>query len=328
MQPYLISVIVPVYNVERYLEQCLHSILSQSYKNIEVILVDDGSTDNSGKICDEYAAKDSRIKVMHQQISGGVASARNAALSVAHGEYIGFVDADDWIATNMYDTLLKFAKSYTADIVMGNTIDVLHSGKTQYMPMLSAAIKHIKCEEFWKLFIQHGTCKTLWNKLFTRKILENIRFDTSFVRASDVNFLLEVLKRSPTIIYIPQNVYYYRHNSNSITKQKKISYWKSEMRLWNNIRQTLPPALWKFAVSPYLTRLYTLCILIILQDRTDKYEVDLKGLIQTCKLYKNSLNQLNNKGLRWFAYCFINCPNFTIHLLRLPCIRKICILLL
>ena len=98
----LISIIIPVYNVAVYLPRCLDSILAQTYKNLEIILVDDGSKDNSGKVCDEYALKDSRIKVIHQK-NQGVSVARNAGLRIAKGDYIGFVDSDDYIETNMYE---------------------------------------------------------------------------------------------------------------------------------------------------------------------------------------------------------------------------------
>ncbi|HCI64916.1 MAG TPA: glycosyl transferase, partial [Clostridiales bacterium] len=101
----LISVIVPVYRVEAFLPRCLDSIRGQTYKNLEIILVDDGSPDNCGKICDEYAEMDSRIRVIHKK-NGGLSSARNAGLDVAVGDYIGFVDSDDWIAPEMYETLL------------------------------------------------------------------------------------------------------------------------------------------------------------------------------------------------------------------------------
>ena len=111
----LISIIVPVYNVEQYLDDCLISIINQTYKNIEIILIDDGSTDKSGKICDEYAKKDSRIIVIHKE-NGGVSSARNAGLRIAKGAYIGFVDPDDWIAEDMYEVLYSNAKKYDADV--------------------------------------------------------------------------------------------------------------------------------------------------------------------------------------------------------------------
>src|ERR1035437_5330472 len=110
-----ISIIVPIYNIERYLSKCIDSILVQTFINFELILVNDGSTDNCGKIINEYAQKDSRIVVIHKK-NGGVSSARNAGLDLAQGEYIGWVDADDYIATDMYETLYHLAIDYNADI--------------------------------------------------------------------------------------------------------------------------------------------------------------------------------------------------------------------
>ena len=111
----LISVIVPIYNVEKYLDRCVDSIINQTYKNLEIILVDDGSPDNCLAICDSWAEKDRRIKVIHKE-NGGVSSARNSALDIASGDYIGFVDSDDWIEPDMYEILIKNAKKYDADI--------------------------------------------------------------------------------------------------------------------------------------------------------------------------------------------------------------------
>ena len=107
----LISVIVPVYNVEDYLDRCIESIINQTYKNLEIILVDDGSTDSSGKKCDEYALRDGRIKVFHKE-NGGVSSARNMGLDIATGDYIGFVDSDDLLEHNMYEMLLNNAEKH------------------------------------------------------------------------------------------------------------------------------------------------------------------------------------------------------------------------
>ena len=113
----LITVVVPVYNTGELLRECVDSILAQTYKNLEIILVDDGSTDSSGEICDQYSLKDSRISVYHQKNSGQ-ASARNYALSIARGEYIGFVDSDDYIAPNMYETMVDSLERNDADIVV------------------------------------------------------------------------------------------------------------------------------------------------------------------------------------------------------------------
>ena len=111
----LISVIVPVYNVEKYLVQCINSILNQTIKNLEIILVDDGSLDNSGKICDEFSKKDDRIVAIHKE-NNGLSSARNAGLEIANGNYIGFVDSDDWLDEHMYEILLKLIKENNSDI--------------------------------------------------------------------------------------------------------------------------------------------------------------------------------------------------------------------
>ena len=113
----LISVIVPIYNVEDYLCRCVDSILTQTYKNIEVILVNDGSTDNCGKICDEYALKDKRVKVIHKK-NGGIADARNAGLDICCGDYIGFVDSDDYIAEDIYEVLYDFARTNILDVAI------------------------------------------------------------------------------------------------------------------------------------------------------------------------------------------------------------------
>ena len=105
MSNVMLSIIVPVYNVEKYIGKCIESIVNQTYKDLEIILVDDGSTDNSGKICDEWARKDKRIKVIHKK-NGGLSDARNAGLDICTGDYIGFVDSDDYIELNMYEDLL------------------------------------------------------------------------------------------------------------------------------------------------------------------------------------------------------------------------------
>ena len=118
----LISVIVPVYNVEKYLDRCMKSILQQTYHRLEIILVDDGSTDASAAMCDAYARRDSRIRVVHKQ-NGGLSDARNAGLELAAGDYIGYVDSDDWIEPDMYEYLLENALKYQADIAVCGRVE-------------------------------------------------------------------------------------------------------------------------------------------------------------------------------------------------------------
>ena len=124
MEEDLISIVIPVYKVEKYLEKCIESVLKQTYTNLQIILVDDGSPDNCGKICDEYAKRDSRIDVIHK-VNGGLSEARNVGISKAKGRYIGFVDSDDYIKENMYEILLNLIKEYNADASICNLYDVI-----------------------------------------------------------------------------------------------------------------------------------------------------------------------------------------------------------
>ena len=124
----LISVIVPIYNVEKYLERCVESIINQTYKNLEIILVDDGSPDNCPQMCDDYAKKDSRIKVVHKK-NGGLSDARNAGMKVATGEYVSFIDSDDYISLDFYETLLETIVDNDSDIVECSVVKFYENGK-------------------------------------------------------------------------------------------------------------------------------------------------------------------------------------------------------
>ena len=178
----MISIIVPVYNVEKYLNRCVDSIINQTYKNLEIILVDDGSTDNSGKICDEYQKKDSRIKVIHKT-NGGMSSARNAGLDIATGNYIAFVDSDDYIALNMMATM----RGYVVD----NNVDMAVCGFTRLTEnkILSERGKEVICGIYnpEKLFESETAhidgvkdrvslyTESLCNKLYKRYIFDDLR---------------------------------------------------------------------------------------------------------------------------------------------------------
>lgn len=204
----MISIIVPVYNVEKYLSKCIDSILAQTYKNFELILVDDGSPDRCGDICDTYA-KDERVIVIHQK-NQGVSAARNAGLKIAKGEYIGFVDPDDWIDSHMYEDMYKVFKMNQVDLVIcgydyfdedGN-IDM----NRQYV---------IKPNEFLTQkdvmyhfsdmppTIRHGVC----NKLFRKKILQNQIFKEGLHSSEDVLFLNEYALKTKNAIFIHKPYY-------------------------------------------------------------------------------------------------------------------------
>ncbi len=191
-----LSIIVPVYKVEPYLRRCVDSILAQTFRDFELILVDDGSPDGCPDICDEYAAKDSRIIVIHQK-NQGVSAARNAALDIARGEYIGFVDSDDWIEPEMYEKLIDAIKENGTDVAICGSAYADESGvsyRTAEKNELSLDQEELIKELFGKPNRIGGGCCT---KVFCKKCLDNTRFDPAVAYAEDWIFLFNVFLHCP-----------------------------------------------------------------------------------------------------------------------------------
>ena len=216
----LISIIVPIYKVEKYLERCICSILNQTYKNIEVILVDDGSPDNCGKICDEYSMKDNRIKVIHKE-NGGLSSARNAGLKIATGDYIGFVDSDDWIEHTMYERLIANAVKYDAQISVGGVVDLLEleDGYEVRKTTFNGNVK-IECldkkDAMKKFFLESWSA---WDKIYKRDVHKDIMFPEGKIN-EDEAIAMRILDRCDKIVYTNEVFYNYISRPNSITTSK------------------------------------------------------------------------------------------------------------
>lgn len=218
-----ISVIVPIYNVENYLKQCLDSIVNQTYKNLEIILIDDGSIDRSGKICDEYKLKDNRIKVIHKA-NEGLSAARNVGLLYATGEYISFIDSDDFIDINMYTILYNNINETKSDIVWcdyniyidKNNIHKhnLFSGKRVYEILPPYA------EFAADLFNKYHLEAFVWNRLYKKEIFKNIRFP--YKRKCEDGFMvIAILKKAKRISVIPEALYFYRKRNDSLSSRKQ-----------------------------------------------------------------------------------------------------------
>ena len=215
----LISIIVPVYNVEKYLKKCVYSILNQSYKNLEVILVNDGSTDNSGKICDELSREDSRIKVYHKD-NGGLSDARNYGVAKANGEYVGFVDSDDYIDQYMYENLYKAIRKYNTQIAECGITRVYKNNKLR---------PHYDGEEYSLVVDREGYLKEYLEnrkvygaavcKLLSIDLAKVLKFPDGKVY-EDVFYTLELLKKVDKYTLISGNYYYYYIRGNSITTKK------------------------------------------------------------------------------------------------------------
>jgi len=213
-----VTVIVPVYNVEKYLPKCIESILTQSYNEIELILINDGSNDRSGNICDVYAAQDTRIKVIHQE-NRGLSGARNAGLDIAQGDYIGFVDSDDYVDPNMYTLMVQAIENSNADLVACTAVIVSESGRfIRNLTKKCKSISRLSRKEALLVFpstnvISNSAC----DKLFSASIIKNIKFDPKIRVSEDNPFVCEVLVNINSIILIPNQLYFYVMRKESIT---------------------------------------------------------------------------------------------------------------
>lgn len=215
----LITVIVPVFNVEKYLSRCIESIIKQTYSNLEIILVNDGSTDNSSNICDNYAKLDDRLKVIHKK-NGGLSEARNFGIRVAQGEYIAFVDSDDYIEENMYELLHNEIVNCQADIaVCGRWVENGEEKKELYTlndKMIMSSIQALKYY-FKRKIIDPSAC----DKLFKRELFNNVEFPIGKIH-EDIFVMDNILAKCNKIIHIGLPLYHYISRNDSITK-KKIS---------------------------------------------------------------------------------------------------------
>lgn len=216
------SIVIPVYNVEKYLYRCLKSVLEQTYGNIEVILVDDGSSDGSGKLCDQYADNDSRIKVIHKR-NGGLSSARNAGIDQARGEYIIFVDSDDYVETDMCRNLNRYIVKYPkADVISmdGWTETEKDTECLRRIPVRKAS--SLRGEKFLiQRYRQANMNVEAWLYVFRRDFLNrlHLRFVEGILH-EDVEFTPRVLEQAETVLEVPDAFYHYIIRENSISTQK------------------------------------------------------------------------------------------------------------
>ena len=223
----MISIIVPVYNVEKYINKCVNSILNQTYKDLEIILVDDGSSDNCSEICDEFAKTDSRIKVVHKK-NGGLMSARQAGLKEASGDYIGFVDGDDWIEPDMYQLFNDAVQKYHPDMVISEFFfdsgkKVVKSNQNLVKPYFNKneMINEIYPEMLYKPpYYNFGVFPCCWAKLFRKELLESclFRVPEQIKIGEDSAFTYPCLVRANSVAFVDKSCYHYMNNAGSITK--------------------------------------------------------------------------------------------------------------
>lgn len=290
----MISIIVPVYNVEKYLDQCVSSIVNQRYRDLEIILVDDGSPDNCPHICEEWSNKDNRIKVVHKK-NGGLSSARNAGIEVAKGEFIGFVDSDDFIDETMFEDLFDIMLKNEKNIIVSSPILKYNNGKvTQYQVGSYKYLNgsRISISEYMKLILDLSIDATVWNKLFRRDFIK-----TKFLEGrnnEDYLFMYNNLKHiynADCYVALSGNShYYYRSNPNSICKQAEVSVKRlffDELYNINEIYDDLNK--WNPSLKVYLYPLMDSKI-IVANDQILKWPILQKKRFNDCLFVDEILN--------------------------------------
>lgn len=260
----LITVIVPVYKVEQYLNRCVDSIINQTYKNLEIILVDDGSPDRCGEICEEFAKADSRIRVIHKE-NGGLSSARNAGLDIMTGEYVGFVDSDDWIEPTMYEVLYNNILKSNAEIsACGIQCD--HSDGTYHFfnsnyPKQQQEETFIKTTAIRELIIAEKITNSACDKLFSKEIFANLRFRCGIVN-EDFELMPQCIEKAEKVIFTPAPFYHYVMTEQSIMRGAFKESRFTEAEISRNHMQYYKekyPELYNYAVAKHVE----ICLVLI-----------------------------------------------------------------
>jgi len=297
----LISIIVPIYKVEEYISSCVDSILRQTYKNLEIILVDDGSPDNCGSICDEYSLKDTRIKVIHKK-NGGLSSARNVGIDIAGGEYLGFVDSDDWIENDMYESLYNAIIEHKADIsvcgryiVTGNRMTTISDSEKAEVFTRSQALAELVLDEY------SGMKNFAWDKLYKKELFENVRYPEGKCY-EDIFTTYKLFSKSNRIVDIKSPKYYYLMREDSIcgsnTPSKRYDYYKANINCLEYIKQT-EPKLSDMCDKQLFNRMHFCLNDMLLLDHTkNEYCSQINDILSKLKDNYFNIKNSNEMGLK------------------------------
>ncbi len=261
----MISIIVPVFGVEPFLDECVLSLLRQTYEDLEIILVEDGSPDCCDKICDHYAILDPRVRVIHKE-NRGLSEARNAGLDAARGEYIGFVDSDDYVSSDMFEFLLSLLEDTGSDMSICGHVKTSHNGKPRpYLKQKKVYI--LDSEEAISKMLQLGLYESfLWNKLFKRELFDSVRFPSGKLH-EDLFVMYKPMDKANRIAYSKSVKYFYRQRIGSVIhtfyNPRFFDYIQASQEVRDFVEEKYP-AILKTASFAYLrARIYTFFSLLI-----------------------------------------------------------------
>lgn len=283
MENPLISIIVPVYNVSSYLEECIESILAQTYRKLEIILINDGSTDNSGEICEKYAKEDKRIIIIRQS-NKGLSAARNTGLDVAKGDYISFVDSDDYIHERYIELLWKCAKEQKSDYVIGSYEKVTEKGKRAVAYREDIAVQRYgRRETMLAMLYRRKLSMYAHGKLYKRELYDQIRFPEGKLY-EDIPTTWKIVQRISNTVYIDFPLYYYRQRPGSIVKEK---YSSKKMDQVYAVRDILEETKQDKEIYQAAVCLYFFCLSDLYAQVEDRNTKEWKFLEDEIKKYRS-----------------------------------------
>jgi glycosyltransferase involved in cell wall biosynthesis len=275
----LVSIIVPVYNVEKYLDKCVNSLMRQTYQNIEIILIDDGSTDKSGDLCDSYS--DTRIHVIHQE-NGGLSAARNEGIKVARGDFLTFVDSDDWIADDYVSFLYELLDEYKCDISICNPTYVFDLSKKRLHKNLNNELMLLDSEDALRIMLfQEHFDNSAWGKLYNRSLFSDTLFPVGHIY-EDLGTVYKLIYKSDRIIYSGEEKYYYLQRETSISgvlfEKRKLDYLYFADEIYDFINTTYKDNDIKIAAQ---SRVLSVCCNLLIQIGISNEFTDIQKQLYT-----------------------------------------------
>lgn len=306
----LISVIVPIYNVEKYLQKCVDSIINQTYKNLEIILVDDGSPDNCPKMCDDYAEKDSRIKVVHKE-NGGLSDARNVGMEVATGEYVSFIDSDDYISLDFYETLLETIVDNDSDIVECGVVKFYENEKFDKYNDDLKVTNYDTVDALDGLINENPFKQHVWNKLYKSNIALDIPYAVGKLN-EDEFWTYQIFGKAKKVTRINKTMYYYFQRGSSIMGNgyniKRLDALEGKMNRQAYIEKNFPILTTKAKVDLYGSCIFAYQSVLKFMSGKDKKKAGkiIKDYKNRCKLTNDEINNVDDSSRKYYKLAKLN----------------------
>lgn len=310
MRSSAVSVIIPIYNVENYLNRCVESIVNQTYKNLEIILVDDGSLDDCPQMCDDLARKDSRIKVIHKE-NGGLSDARNAGMNIATGEYISFIDSDDYIALDFFETLISVMEKENSDIAECNVVKFYEDGRFEKYSDDLAVTTFDTESALSGLIAENPFHQHVWNKLYKVQLVQDIPYAVGKLN-EDEFWTYQAFGRAQKVSKINKTMYYYFQRSSSIMGERynfrRLDALEGKSNRQNYIEKNYPNLVVQAKIDFYGSCMFAYqCVLKYLCGKEKREAITrIKRYKQECNLSVSEIKKIQGSSKKYFIFSRIS----------------------